>query len=31
MAYDGRIRDRNERRGVVTGIAMTVSSCPSAG
>ena len=25
MAYDGRIRDRNERRGVVTGIAMTVA------
>ena len=24
MAYDGRIRDGNERRGVVTGIAMTV-------
>lgn len=25
MAYDGRIRDRNERRGVITGIAMTVA------
>lgn len=24
MAYDDRIRDRNERRGLVTGIAMTV-------
>lgn len=25
MAYDDRIRDRNERRGAVTGIAMTVA------